>query len=805
MSHRSLSRSALALLLVGVILCLAGSRLLAGEPLGILLPGTQPNDGTGDPDFPEFLNERQPGMLKDVRECVPCHVETTQPSTEEEVWWIGHTWQGSMMANAARDPMFWAALDIANQDDAALGDVDIGDFCLRCHVPSAWYEGRSHCDTPYGEMFDGACITGEFHEPGDDTEGITCHFCHRMYDASNPPNIDHFEDPNAPYVGNAQIYLALDPDEIRGPYDDAQTFFHPWTQDQLFLSPQLCGQCHQVTNPLLNRVDPDTGADLGYLMPIERTYSEWQQSVYSDEFGADYTTCQQCHMPEVDIDGDGNPDPARACRFDVEERGPGGTYPGEVRNHGFIGANAWMLGVILEEYGFDLEREAQLVAGVERSLDLLRNRTADLTMTAPATVQAGDDLAVDVRVVNQTGHKLPTGYPEGRRMFLNVRAGVDTNGDGELTPDEVATELGYWNPETGDLDEGGTKVYELEIGVFNLNGTGECDHLDPLGQKVFHFVRNNCITHDNRIPPLGFVPDAETAPVGYTYPDNPMMPGTLANYDDTAISLPIPDVLSGEILVESRFFYQTTSKEYIEFLLRENRSTCDPRDGRNVEDPDDDPSDDCDPTVEDPRPNRSEKLYDMWERHGRSAPVLVAIDSATVDVTPAPTGGCCFGSNCYDGWIRGQCEAELGTYQGDDSTCGGVVCIGSFDPRPGEASHGDAGSPALRVVDHAEDGRITFDYTPACDASDHAVVWGRLPDLRTPAPYQGFTCGFGVNGRASLQPPLEEDLVFFLVVGRSPGSEGSYGQSSAGDERPEAVALAPCDLIQQPGPSCDGT
>ena len=26
-----------------------------------------------------------------------------------------------------------------------------------------------------------------------------------------------------------------------------------------------------------------------------------------------------------------------------------------------------------------------------------------------------------VRVVNLTGHKLPTGYPEGRRMWVNVK------------------------------------------------------------------------------------------------------------------------------------------------------------------------------------------------------------------------------------------------------------------------------------------------------------------------------------------------------------------------------------------------
>ena len=34
-------------------------------------------------------------------------------------------------------------------------------------------------------------------------------------------------------------------------------------------------------------------------------------------------------------------------------------------------------------------------------------------------IAAGDLLSV--RVTNQSGHKLPSGYPEGRRMWLNVK------------------------------------------------------------------------------------------------------------------------------------------------------------------------------------------------------------------------------------------------------------------------------------------------------------------------------------------------------------------------------------------------
>ena len=40
----------------------------------------------------------------------------------------------------------------------------------------------------------------------------------------------------------------------------------------------------------------------------------------------------------------------------------------------------------------------------------------------------GDEVVATVRVTNKSGHKLPTGYPEGRRMWLEV-AVVDAGGE----------------------------------------------------------------------------------------------------------------------------------------------------------------------------------------------------------------------------------------------------------------------------------------------------------------------------------------------------------------------------------------
>ncbi len=50
------------------------------------------------------------------------------------------------MANAARDPLFLAALSVAEQDSAGSGQ-----FCLRCHTPKGFVKGNA---TGIGQQLD---------------------------------------------------------------------------------------------------------------------------------------------------------------------------------------------------------------------------------------------------------------------------------------------------------------------------------------------------------------------------------------------------------------------------------------------------------------------------------------------------------------------------------------------------------------------------------------------------------------------------------------------------------------------------
>jgi hypothetical protein len=116
-------------------------------------------------------------------------------------------------------------------------------------------------------------------------------------------------------------------------------------------------------------------------------------------------------------------------------------------------------------------------------------------------------------------------------------------------------ESGAYNPETAVLTEDpALKVYESKQGLTPaLAGVVGL----PAGES-FHFVLNNTVIKDNRIPPRGYTIAAfdqpGLRPVGATYADGQY-------WDDTLYSVPAETVR-----VETTLYYQTASKEYIDFL-----------------------------------------------------------------------------------------------------------------------------------------------------------------------------------------------------------------------------------------------
>ncbi len=144
-------------------------------------------------------------------------------------------------------------------------------------------------------------------------------------------------------------------------------------------------------------------------------------------------------------------------------------------------------------------------------------------------------------------------------------------------------ESGAYDAATGVLthDED-LKIYEIKPGL----SPGLAGALGLPAGPSFHFVLNDTIYSDNRIPPRGFTNAAFTTiqspPVGYSYPDGQY-------WDETTYVLP-----TNAVFVDVTLYYQTTTKEYVEFLRDANVTNT-----------------------------AGQVLYDAWVTQGKAAPVAM--------------------------------------------------------------------------------------------------------------------------------------------------------------------------------------
>ncbi len=588
-------------------------------------PGTQP----------ETLNS----PILSANNCRFCH-GNFDPVTEPT-----RPWAASLMGQAARDPVYHAALAVANQDADFAGDL-----CLRCHTPGGWIEGRS---TPT----DGSALIDQ------DFEGVSCHVCHRMVDPIYQPGVSPAEDQailtalSDPPVNPHSAHMVLDPeDRRRGPYDLGDFFIHDWLPSPFHRKSEMCATCHDVSNPLFSR-QPDGTYDLNALdapapsfdklqqFPTERTYSEWLGSDFADgpvdlggRFGGTkilVSTCQDCHMPQTTGFG---------CFFGEERT--------DLHPHYFPGGNTWVLDAVRNLYD-DSETllDPNSVASAKaRTIDLLTN-ASDLELSATSTT-------VTARVVNESGHKLPTGYPEGRRMWVNARF-YDA-------ADALLAEYGAYDSATATLTLD-TKVYEAKLGLdaelAALTGKPE--------GPGFHFALSNTWYLDNRIPPRGFA-NAEfaalqAAPVAYSYADG-------QHWDDT-----IFDVPASAVRAEVRVYFQTTSREYIEFLRDENTTNA-----------------------------AGQTAYDQWVATGRSAPIEIDFAQIVIPGPPCPNPQAgCDNSDIFP--LGGDCVVDLSDL--------GVV-LANYAPGMGGKTRGQGDIFPLvmgdGVVDLSDLGQILTDYNVDC-------------------------------------------------------------------------------------------
>jgi len=223
------------------------------------------------------------------------------------------------------------------------------------------------CHTPVG-LTTGQITPALDREPIEKTAaehplpGVDCEACHNISSRSGQDNGAYVLTPNA--HGKPTKF---------GPYKDAVSPYHDTVYSELHTRSDFCSVCHNVTHPFTSTA-------------IERTYDEWHDS----EYAFNDKQCQSCHMPEMNM---------KAAIMGPDRK--------DVSAHFFNGGNVTLLNY------FKQPENAQ------RSRDLLKG-AATVEFTEVPTFVPGKSAIVKVKVTNKAaGHKLPSGFPEGREMWLD--------------------------------------------------------------------------------------------------------------------------------------------------------------------------------------------------------------------------------------------------------------------------------------------------------------------------------------------------------------------------------------------------
>jgi hypothetical protein len=248
-----------------------------------------------------------------------------------------------------------------------------------------------------------------------------------------------------------------------GPYNDAEAR-HKFMPSEFHRDVNFCGTCHDVSNSAVGNLASNHGTlfnnavtasgELGgpvddkaaFNNPpyrygvVERTFSEYksgaisstlvddypnlpddlqggvleaiylaatnggsQSADYQNPYAPRYFSCQTCHMRPVTGTG-------------ANKRGvPVRT---DLPLHDMTGGNYWMASVI--EY-LDGDGKLRLGGGMtSQQIEAMR----DGALRAEQQLRLAASLEVEgneVKIINHTGHKLISGYPEGRRMWLNIK------------------------------------------------------------------------------------------------------------------------------------------------------------------------------------------------------------------------------------------------------------------------------------------------------------------------------------------------------------------------------------------------
>lgn len=425
--------------------------------------------------------------------CVACHNGLTTRAGEDVS--IGLAWQPTMMANAARDP-YWHAAVRRETMDHARSRAAIEDECSICHMPMARFESRLAGHE--GSVFAHLGFLPE--DRGDQlaADGVSCALCHQIGQEKLGTR--------ASFVGNFVIGGPTLQGERRafGPYapnagqarimKSATGGFLPAESAHIRES-ELCATCHTLITRALG---PD-GQSMGEF-PEQVPYQEWRHSAYAGQ-----RSCQSCHMPRIEED--------------VAITSVQGVPRGGAARHAFLGGNFFMNG-ILNRFRNELRVQAPPDAlAVNAHQTRLHLQVESARITIDRLQQRAGRLEMEVAVGNLGGHKLPTAYPS-RRVWLHV---VVRDAQDRILFESGAMDLaGAIAGNDNDADGAKFEPHYREIRDAGQVQVYEAIMADSAGRVTTGLLRATRYIKDNRLLPRGFdkgSADADIAVAGEALED----------------------------------------------------------------------------------------------------------------------------------------------------------------------------------------------------------------------------------------------------------------------------------------------
>ncbi len=406
--------------------------------------------------------------------CASCHINLSDQSGADVS--MPTMWRSTMMANAARDPIWQAKVSSEVQRAPALQEI-IEKKCTTCHMPMA--ETQAVTDNQrVAALGDGFYNSkNALHEAGMDA--VSCTLCHQIV-GGNFGTVESFS-------GGYKVDTSTNPPDrpIYGPYEEpvadlmkASTGFTPEYGVHMDTA-EHCATCHNLYTPYVDAA----GNVLGEF-PEQTPYTEWQNSM----FGSANQSCQSCHMPKAQGGVKISSVPA-----DLQARQP-------FFQHFFVGGNAVMLKV-LRDRGGDLGVTAdvpQFNATLDRVGAQVGQRAATLALDGLDVT--GETLTAKLKVAVMTGHKFPTSFPS-RRAWLHVTV-KDAAGN-------VVFESGAPGKDgkvEGNVADTDPKAYEPHYDV--VTAADQVQIYEPImgdneGNVTYQLLRGATYLKDNRLLPAG--------------------------------------------------------------------------------------------------------------------------------------------------------------------------------------------------------------------------------------------------------------------------------------------------------------